>query len=53
MREEKIIVLDYLSNGYPGMRKIEPILQVIGFNYFNLLELVAGDNATIKEKDIL
>ncbi|MCK4429268.1 MAG: DUF655 domain-containing protein [Candidatus Aenigmarchaeota archaeon] len=53
MREEKIIVLDYLSNGYPGMRKIEPIVQAIGFNYFNLLELVADDKIKIKEKDVL
>lgn len=49
MKEEKIIVLDYLPNGYPGMRKIEPIVQAIGFNYFNLLELVAKNEMKVKD----
>jgi len=39
MREKKVIILDYLPNGYPGMRKIEPIAQAVGFNHFTLLEL--------------
>jgi len=38
MIEEKVIVLDYLPNGYPNMKKIEPIAQVVGYN-FTLLEL--------------
>ena len=43
-REEKAIVLDFLSNGYafenePGFRKT-PIAQAIGANYFVLLELI-------------
>jgi len=38
MIEEKAIVLDYLPNGYPKMKKIEPIAQAIGY-YFTLLEL--------------
>jgi putative nucleotide binding protein len=42
MRERKILVLDYLPNGYPGMKKIEPIIQGIGLNHFALLELVSG-----------
>ncbi len=50
MREEKIIVLDYLPNGYPRMKKIEPIIQSIGFNYFTLLELVANKEVKVKEE---
>ncbi len=50
MREEKIIVLDYLHNGYPRMKKIEPIIQSIGFNYFTLLELVANKEVKVKEE---
>ena len=38
MRENKILILDYLPNGYPGMKKIEPIAQTIGYN-FTLLEI--------------
>lgn len=50
MKEEKIIVLDYLPNGYPGMKKIEPIIQAVGFNYFTLLELVANKEVKVKEE---
>ncbi|MCD6274983.1 MAG: DUF655 domain-containing protein [Candidatus Aenigmarchaeota archaeon] len=50
MKEEKIIVLDYLPNGYSGMKKIEPIIQAIGFNYFTLLELVANKEVKINEE---
>ena len=48
MREEKVIVLDYLPNGYAGMKKIEPIIISIGFNHFTLLELVAKKDVKIK-----
>ncbi|MBN2095332.1 MAG: DUF655 domain-containing protein [Candidatus Aenigmarchaeota archaeon] len=51
MRERKVIVLDYLPNGYPGMRKIEPIVQSIGFSHFTLLELSTGND--IKPGDTL
>ncbi|RLG13898.1 DUF655 domain-containing protein, partial [Candidatus Pacearchaeota archaeon] len=50
MREEKVIVLDYLPNGYAGMKKIEPIIISIGFNHFTLLELVAKKDVKIKEE---
>ncbi|MGC9310476.1 MAG: DUF655 domain-containing protein [Candidatus Aenigmatarchaeota archaeon] len=57
MREKRVIVLDYLPNGYPGMRKIEPIAQTIGKNHFTMLELVVnkdvkpGDEIELKEED--
>jgi len=59
MREKKVIILDYLPNGYSGMRKIEPIAQVIGFNHFTLLELTVtktvanGDNIDLGNTEII
>jgi len=42
MREKKAIVLDYMHHGYPGMKKIEPMAQAIGFSHFTLLEIVVA-----------
>jgi len=44
VREEKVIVLDFLPNGYPfdtrPMHRKTPIVQALGKNHFVLLELV-------------
>lgn len=40
MKEEQVIILDYLPNGYPLEKKMMPIAQAIGENNFTLLELV-------------
>lgn len=40
MKEEHVIILDYLPNGYPLEKKMMPIAQAIGENNFTLLELV-------------
>ena len=37
--EEKAIVLDYMPSGKPSASKSEPIAQVIGKEYFTLLEV--------------
>ncbi|RLJ00321.1 MAG: DUF655 domain-containing protein [Candidatus Aenigmatarchaeota archaeon] len=50
MREEKVIVLDYLPQGYAGMKKMEPIIQGLGVNYFALLELVATKEVKLNEE---
>ncbi len=50
MREEKVIVLDYLPQGYAGMRKMEPIIQAIGIDHFTLLELVAAKEVKLNEE---
>jgi len=50
MREEKVIVLDYLPQGYAGMRKMEPIIQAIGIDHFALLELVAAKEVKLNEE---
>jgi len=51
IKEEKAIILDFLPNGYPGMRRPEPIAQAIGQNYFILLELVPREDVTLKLGD--
>ncbi|RLI89391.1 MAG: DUF655 domain-containing protein [Candidatus Altiarchaeales archaeon] len=48
-REKEIVVLDYLSRGYPGMKKIEPIIQGIGTKRYTLLELTGQKPVRIKE----
>ncbi len=48
MRENKIVILDYLPNGYPGMRKIEPIAQSIGY-HFTLLEVFPESEVQVGE----
>src|SRR3989338_1479966 len=40
MREEYVIVLEYLPNGYPLEKKMMPLAQVVGENNFTLLEVV-------------
>lgn len=40
MKEDTVIILDYLPNGYPLEKKMMPIAQAIGENNFTLLELV-------------
>ncbi len=51
MKEEKCIVLDFLPTGYPGSRYSYPIAQVIGENFFTLLEVVIKENAELKPED--
>ncbi len=51
IKEEEAIVLDYLPNGYAGMRRPEPIVQAIGKRYYILLELVPKEDAKIKIGD--
>ncbi|MEM5793528.1 MAG: DUF655 domain-containing protein [Candidatus Aenigmatarchaeota archaeon] len=53
MKDEYIIVLDFLPMGHPGSRKSEPIVQGIGEEYLNLLEVVVKDGVTAKAGDRL
>lgn len=48
-REKEIVVLDYLPSGYPGMKKIEPIIQGIGTKKYTLLELTGTKPVKIKD----
>jgi putative nucleotide binding protein len=50
-KDEYVIVLDFLPHGKPGDRKIEPLAQVLGERFFNLLEIVTKDEIKLKPKD--
>ncbi len=50
MNEEYAIVLDYLPKGKAHAFKQEPIAQVIGTDYFTLLEVVPKRELKIQEK---
>lgn len=48
MKEENVIVLDYLSRGYSSSYTGEPIAQSVGLEYFTLLELVPREKISLK-----
>jgi len=49
--EEKALVLDYLSRGRSSDYKTEPIAQLLGKEYFTLLEVVPKANVELKALD--
>lgn len=53
MRDEYIIVLDFLSRGHADSRKAEPTVQGIGNNFLSLLEVVLKPGITVKPGDLL
>lgn len=52
-RDDYVIVLDFLPYGKSSDKKPEPLAQTIGEKYFNLLEVVVKDNASVKAGDRL
>lgn len=52
-KDDYVIVLDFLPQGRSGDRKAEPLAQVIGEKFFNLLEVVIKDGVAVKPKDRL
>lgn len=52
-KDDYVIVLDFLPQGRSGDRKAEPIAQVIGEKFFNLLEVVIKEDLMVKPKDKL
>ncbi|MFB6207977.1 MAG: DUF655 domain-containing protein [Candidatus Nanohaloarchaea archaeon] len=46
-KDENIKVLDFLQHGRPG-QKDEPVVQGIGTEYYNLLEVVMRDDERVK-----
>lgn len=48
MKDDYAIVLDFLPHGKPSDRKAEPVAQVLGEKYFNLLEVVIRENLEVK-----
>jgi putative nucleotide binding protein len=53
LRDDHVIVLDFLSKGKSGDRRAEPIAQVIGEKYFSLLEVIVRHDSEIKQGDKL
>jgi putative nucleotide binding protein len=53
MKDDYAIVLDFLPHGKAGDRKAEPLAQVIGEKFFNLLEVVIKNDSSVKPKDRL
>ncbi|MCK4634669.1 MAG: DUF655 domain-containing protein [Candidatus Aenigmarchaeota archaeon] len=51
MKDEWVIVLDFLPNGHSGRGRLEPIAQVIGEKYFSLLEIVPRDDTKLSLGD--
>lgn len=51
MKDDYVIVLDFLPHGKASDRKAEPLIQAIGEKFFNLLEIVLRDDVTVKVKD--
>ncbi|MCJ7450606.1 MAG: DUF655 domain-containing protein [Candidatus Nanohaloarchaeota archaeon QJJ-9] len=51
MKDENAIVLDYLEHGKPSGRKDEPLAQIIGKKYFNLLEVGVREGKHLKAHD--
>jgi len=51
LRDDNVIVLDFLARGRSDDRRAEPIAQVIGEKYFSLLEVVAKREVTLKHGD--
>jgi len=47
-KDEWAIVLDYLPHGYYGMRISQPVAQVLGEEYFSLLEVIVRDEIHLK-----
>jgi putative nucleotide binding protein len=47
-KDEWAIVLDYLPHGYYGMRISQPVAQVLGEEYFSLLEVIVRDGLHLK-----
>ncbi len=53
MKDEHVIVLDFLPTGHAMTRRSEPIVQSIGNKYLNLLEIVLKPEMTAKTGDLL
>jgi putative nucleotide binding protein len=51
-KEEKCIILDFLSTGYADRRHSEPIAQAMGYDFFSLLEIVPREGVTLQDEEV-
>jgi len=50
-KDEWALVLDFLSHGHYGMDRSQPVAQVLGEEYFSLLEVIIREGITLKPED--
>jgi putative nucleotide binding protein len=50
VKEEYVIVLDYLSQGYAASFKKQPVAQAVGEEFFSLLELIPRQPLMLRER---
>jgi putative nucleotide binding protein len=50
-KDEWALVLDFLSHGHYGMDRSQPVAQVLGDEFFSLLEVIVRDNTTLKSQE--
>jgi len=53
MKDDYIIVLDFLSTGHADSRRAEPTIQGIGKNFLNLLEVILKEGIVVKPEDVV
>lgn len=53
MKDDYIIVLDFLSSGHADSRRAEPTVQGIGKNFLNLLEVVLKEGVIVKPEELV
>jgi len=53
VKEEYIIVLDFLPTGHPNSRKAEPTVQGVGTKFLNLLEVILKPEETAKPEEVI
>ena len=51
MKDEYVIVLDFLPHGKANDRKAEPLIQAVGDKFFSLLEVIIREDETLKLGD--
>ena len=47
-KDEWAFVLDFLQRGHTGMSRSQPVAQVLGEDYFSLLEVIVKEGASLK-----
>jgi len=53
MKDEFVIVLEFLPRGRPDSRKAEPLAQTIGRDHLSILEVVLKPDVVVKTGDLL
>ncbi len=50
-KDDWAIVLDFLSHGHHGMDRSLPVAQIIGENYFSLLDVIVREDVNLRTGD--